>query len=99
MKIINDTLKKPNGKWNRQALTMFLFSVLGAITGLYVVVSDYFLEKEINQHAIIVVGLFLTMASGQAVVTTWNKRIDRQMDIDQEPNPQYTNDDDSGRTY
>jgi len=27
MKLLDDTLKKPNGKWDKQALTMFLFSM------------------------------------------------------------------------
>ena len=83
MKLIDDTLKKRNGKWDKQALTMFLFSILTAISGLYVVVSDYFLTKEINPYAIGVVGLFGSLATGQAVISTWNKRIDKNLDIDQ----------------
>lgn len=84
MKIIDDTMKKPNGKWDKQAITMFVFAILGAISGMFVVVSDYFLKKEINAYAIIVVGYFLGMASGQAVITTWNKRVDKRLNIDQE---------------
>lgn len=83
MKIINDTLKKPNGKWDYRKLTMFTFTVLGAMTGLFIVVSDYFLDKEINPYAIAVTGLFLTMASGQSVVATWNKKVDADLGIDQ----------------
>jgi hypothetical protein len=83
MKIIDDTLKKPNGKWDKQSLTMFLFTVLTAATGLYIVVSDYFLDKEINQYAIVVVGLFGSMATGQAVVNVWNKKVDKNLNIDQ----------------
>lgn len=81
--IINDTLKKPSGKWDKQALTMFLFTILFAITGLFIVVSDYFLEKEINQYAIVVCGLFGTASSGQAIVNVWNKKVDKNLDIDQ----------------
>jgi len=81
--IVDDTLKKPSGKWDKQALTMLLFTVLTALTGIYVVVSDYFLKKEINQYAIIVVGLFGSMATGQAVVNVWNKKVDKNLDIDQ----------------
>jgi len=83
MSIIDDTLKKRNGKWDKQALTMFLFSILTAISGLYIVVSDYFLTKEINPYAIGVVGLFGSLATGQAVISTWNKKIDKNLDIDQ----------------
>ena len=83
MKIIDDTLKKPNGKWDKQALTMMLSFMLGGFTGIFIVISDYFLTKEINPYAIIVVGYFLGMASGQAVIATWNKRVDKRLDIDQ----------------
>jgi len=90
MKLLDDTLKKPNGKWDYRKLTMFLFTCLGALTGVFIVVSDYFLSKEINPYAIAVTGLFLTMASGQSIVATWNKKIDKNLDIDQadmsEPN-------------
>lgn len=83
MKILNDTLKKPSGKWDKQALTMFLFSVLTAVSGMYVVVSDYFLTKEINPYAIGVVGMFGSLATGQAVISTWNKKVDKNLNIDQ----------------
>jgi len=83
-KLLNDTLKKPNGKWDKQALNMLLFTFLGAGTGLFIVVSDYFLTKEINPYAIVVVGYFLGMASGQAIITTWNKRVDKRLNIDQD---------------
>ena len=83
MKIIDDTLKKPSGKWDKQALNMFVFTILTAVTGLYIVVSDYFLDKEINQYAIVVVGLFGSMATGQAVVNVWNKKVDKNLNIDQ----------------
>ncbi len=99
--IVDDTLKKPNGKWDKQSLTMFVFGFLGAICGVYVVVSDYFLTKEINPSAIIVVGMFLSMAGYQANIVLRNKKIDKELDIDQEPNPQYTDceDDKSTGTY
>ncbi len=94
MKIFRDTLQKPNGKWDYRKLTAFVAFVLGDVSGLYVVFSDFLLKKEINSYAIGVVGLFFSLATGQAVISTWNKRIDKRLDIDQEPNPQYTNEDD-----
>lgn len=84
MKLIDDTLKKPSGKWDKQAITMFVFSILTAMSGLFIVVSDYFLTKEINPYAIAVVGLFGSIATGQAVISTWNKKIDKNLNIDQE---------------
>ncbi len=103
MKLFDETLKKPNGKWDKQALQMFLFSILTALGGLFIIVSDYFLEREINPYAIAVVGLFGSMATGQAIINIWNKKVDKNLDIDQEPsegiNPQYTNDDQGRDTY
>lgn len=90
MKLLDDTLKKPNGKWDKQSLTMFLFSILTALSGLYVVVSDYFLTKEINPYAIGVVGLFGSIATGQAVINVWNKKVDKKLDIDQYNNDEPT---------
>lgn len=87
MKLINDTLKKPNGKWDYRKLSMFLFTILGALTGIFIVVSDYFLNREINPYAIGVTGLFLTMATGQSVVATWNKKVDANLGIDQKEEP------------
>ena len=87
-KIIDDTLKKPSGKWDKQALTMFLFVFLTALTGIYIVVSDLFLSKEINPYAVVVLGTFGTLATGQSVVNVWNKKVDKNLNIDQTENIQ-----------
>jgi hypothetical protein len=83
MKIFEDTLKKPNGKFDKQALQMFTFTVMTVLSGSFVIVSDYFLTREINPYAIAVVGLFGSMATGQAVINVWNKKVDKNLDIDQ----------------
>ena len=76
MKLINDTLKKPNGKWDKQALTMFVAFVCTIIIGFYIVVCDYFLSKEINRYAIDVFFGFVALSSGQAALNIWNKKVD-----------------------
>lgn len=83
MRIIDDTLKKPNGKWDYRKLTAFVAFILGDITGVYVVVSDFFLKREINPYAIGIVGLFFSLATGQSIIATWNKKVDKNLDIDQ----------------
>jgi len=71
MKLINDTLKKPNGKWDKQALTMFVAFVCTIITGFFIV-----LTKEVNHYAIDVFFGFVALSSGQAAMNIWNKKID-----------------------
>jgi hypothetical protein len=76
MKLINDTLKKPSGKWDKQALTMFVAFCITIILGCYIVTSDYFLNKEINRYAIDVFFGFVALSSGQAAMNIWNKKVD-----------------------
>lgn len=82
MKLIDDTLKKPNGKWDKQALTMFVSFFMACLLGSYVVVSDFFLNKEINPYAIVVVGYFIALSGGTAVVNIWNKKVDNRIEND-----------------
>ena len=82
-KVFRDTLQKPNGKYDKQSIQMLTFTMMTILSGSFVVVSDYFLDKQINPYAIAVVGLFGTMASGQAVINVWNKKVDKTLNIDQ----------------
>ena len=82
-KIRKDTLQKPNGKYDKQALQMFVFSIMTIFSGSFIIISDLVLTKEINPYAIAVVGLFGAIATGQAVINVWNKKVDKSMDIDQ----------------
>ena len=72
MKIINDTLKN-NGKWSRKSLTAFVSFVIAVIIGGYIVVSDWFLQKEINRYAIDVFFGFLALSGGIFGLTVIDK--------------------------
>ena len=61
-KIIDDTLKSPNGKWSRKSLTTFVSFIISIITGVYIVISHYFTNNPISTDAILVFFGFLTMA-------------------------------------
>lgn len=61
-KIIDDTLKSPNGKWSRKSLTTFISFIISIITGVYIVISHYFTTNPISTDAILVFFGFLTMA-------------------------------------
>ena len=51
MKIINDTLKYPNGKWDKQSLTMFISFIITIILGMVMVTLSYILETPENPTA------------------------------------------------
>lgn len=73
MKIFNDTLKSPNGKYSRKSLTMFASFIISTIIGAYIVVSNYITETPINQYAIEVFYGFLLLSGGTSVMTVWDK--------------------------
>jgi hypothetical protein len=72
-KIINDTLKGPDGKYSRKSLTTFISMAISILTGIYIVVSDYFLGREINQYAIMVFYGFLGLGGGTLGLTVIDK--------------------------
>jgi len=75
MKIIDDTLKGPNGKWSRKSLTAFYSFIMAVITGLFIVVSDYLIPeaKSINPYAIAVFYGFLGLAGGSLGLTVLDR--------------------------
>lgn len=74
IKIFNDTLKDRNGKYSRRSLTMFTSFFLGCICGIFIVVSDLFLPREINPYAWLVVGSLLAAGTGQAILIEKEKQ-------------------------
>lgn len=73
IKILEDTLKSPNGKWSRKSLTMFSAWIMSILSGIFIHVSDYFLPKEINPYAIQVFFGFLMLAGGTTAMTVYEK--------------------------
>lgn len=72
-KIIKDTLQGPNGKWSRKSLTAFVSFIVSVLLGAYIVISDYFLDREINQFAISVFYGFLALGGGTLGLTVIDK--------------------------
>jgi hypothetical protein len=72
-KIINDTLKGPTGKYSRKSLTMFSSWIMAILTGVYITLSDYIINQEINKYAIEVFYGFLLLAGGTSAITVWDK--------------------------
>jgi len=75
MKLINDTLKNPNGKWSRKSLAAFACFRLGLLAGVHIIASDFYMPegKELNAF---VYPVFLTLlGTGTAALglTVWDK--------------------------
>jgi hypothetical protein len=76
------TLEKSNGDLDYRKLTAFSSYVIGGACGVFIVISDLVLTKEINPYAIGVVGLFFGLASGQTYFSMQNKKIDNNINHD-----------------
>lgn len=72
-KIIDDTLKNPNGKWSRKSLTMLVSFMMCILIGTYIVISNYITETEINKYAIEVFYGFLLLSGGTSALTVYDK--------------------------
>ena len=72
-KIISDTLKGPDGKYSRKSLTILACLIMSFLVGSFIVLSDYFLTKEINQYAILVFYGFLGVGGGTLGLTVIDK--------------------------
>lgn len=72
-KIIDDTLKEPCGKYSRKSLTMFV-SVCMSVVLSFIIVLKY------ESSAELVLFAWLTMATGQSVLTLRDKFNQRKYD-------------------
>lgn len=75
MKIINDTLKK-DGKWDKQALTMFLFAALTVILGLFNTFMSYYTKTYTNAIAMGVFDTFAILTGSLSGINVGNKLVD-----------------------
>lgn len=73
-KLINDTLKSPNGKWSRKSLTMFVSFLVCIFLGAYIVVSNYITETPVAVNAIDVFQGFLLLVGALSGITVWDKQ-------------------------
>lgn len=73
-KIIDDTLKSPNGKWSRKSLTMFVSFMVCIALGVYIVGSNYITETPVANNAIDVFNGFLLLVGALSGITVWDKQ-------------------------
>lgn len=72
-KIFKDTLQSPSGKWSRKSLTMFVSFQISILLGVYIVASDYILDKEINRYAVDVFHSFMLLVGALSGITVADK--------------------------
>lgn len=73
-KIIDDTLKSPNGKWSRKSLTMFTSFVVSIVLGTYIVICNYITDTPISTNAIDVFQSFMLLTATLSGITVWDKQ-------------------------
>jgi hypothetical protein len=72
-KIIDDTLKSPEGKWSRKSLTMLTSFVVSIILGSYITFCNYFTKTAVAENAIDVFYGFLLLSGGTSFMTVYEK--------------------------
>lgn len=70
MKLINDTLKSPNGKWSRKSLTTLVSFINAIVLGWIIVVAP---KGTVNMYAISVFYGFLGLGGGTLALTVVDK--------------------------
>ena len=74
--IFEHTLKKPNGRWDKQSLTFFLFMNLTVIMGIGNTIASYVYGITDNKMAYEVFTTFAFITMGMSGTTIINKFVD-----------------------
>ena len=72
--IINDTLKS-RGKWSMKRLTAFVVMLFVLALGVFIVISDKILDREINRYSIDVFQALLLFEATLMGITEFGKKI------------------------
>ena len=74
MKLINDTLKNPQGVWSLKRIMALGVLVLDLILGIFIVISDKILKTPINIYAIEVFNGLLLFVATAIGITEFGKK-------------------------
>lgn len=72
--IFEHTLKKSNGRWDKQALTFFLFVGLTVITGMAIVIASLFFqvaEAKMAYEVFTTFAAIMAFMSGSNITNKW----------------------------
>lgn len=75
MKLIDDLLKTPEGKWSRKSIIIFITFKFVILLGTFIVVSDKILEKEVNRYSIDVFNSLLLFLAASMGISEASKKI------------------------
>lgn len=75
--IINDTLKS-RGKWSMKRLTAFVVMVFVLALGVFIVVSDKILVREVNRYAIDVFQSLLFFEAALMGINEFGKKLENK---------------------
>ena len=75
--IINDTLKS-RGKWSMKRLTVFVVMVFVLALGVFIVVSDKILVREVNRYAIDVFQSLLFFEAALMGINEFGKKLENK---------------------
>ena len=75
--IINDTLKS-RGKWSMKRLTAFVVMVFVLALGVFIVVSDKVLDREVNRYAIDVFQSLLFFEAALMGINEFGKKLENK---------------------
>lgn len=81
-KMINDTLKTPNGKWSRKSLTIVTTFIFVLVLGTFIVISDWLLDKEVNRYALDVFNSLLIFLGTLMGIAEAGKKIQNKNEQD-----------------
>jgi hypothetical protein len=82
-KVINDTLKN-RGKWSRKSLTILVTLNFVLALGTFIVISDYILDKVVNEHAITVFQSLLIFLGSLMSITEAGKKFENKQSLTNE---------------
>ncbi len=75
--IINDTLKS-RGKWSMKRLTAFVVMIFVLALGVFIVVSDKVLDREVNRYAIDVFQSLLFFEAALMGINEFGKKLENK---------------------
>ena len=83
-KLIDDTLKSPNGKWSRKNLTTFVSFVIAILLSFIIIGGNISFKIPIDNNAVIIIFGFLTMAGYQGSLALKDKIDNRNSSLNKE---------------
>lgn len=83
-KIVDDTLKKRDGFWDKQAITFFASFIMSVLLGVTIVGLSFYLNIVVNPAAENVFNSFMVLTGVMSGTNIWSKIVDNKKVKDEE---------------